>query len=315
MVQLVHELVFDAAARDVRATALRYAGQSIGYGALARTVEAAAGGLGALGLQARERVALYLPKREEAVALLFAAGAAGCTAVVIDAACGPARAATLLKLSGTRLVVTTGERLLSLEPWLAQAKALRAAVVCTDPCPDIPGLHVLRWTELLRTGAGLARRRAAASDVAALLYDCSNAASATPVALTHAAARAVALEMAAQLDLGPSDRVLAALPLHLGAGLAQLTAACARGACAVLVNPLHARDIVSTAAHEGVTALAMPSHGWLELARVDLRPCAWMRSVASTDAPLPPSAAAALACALPFVRLGAPAKPPAEVMP
>lgn len=292
MVDLVHELVFDAAARDPRAPALRYAGAGIGYGTLATMVESAGAGFGALGLQPRERVALWLPKREEAVAAVLAAGAVGCGAAVIDAACGPARAASMLCASGARLVVTTGERLLSLEPWLAPAKALRAALVCNDPCPDIPGLHVMRWQRLLRAGSGLPRRRALPGDEAVLLYGC---ASAVPVVLTHAAAVATAASMAAALHLAPEDRVLAALPLHRREGLAQVLAACARGACSVLLNPLHTRDIVSTAANEAVTALAMPAQGWLELARLDMRSCATLRRVACVDAAMPQQAADALA--------------------
>lgn len=304
MVQLVHELVFDAAARDPRAMALRYAGAGTGYGTLARTVEGAAAGFGALGLQARERIALYLPKREEAVAALFAASACGCTAVVIDPACGPARAGALLSVTGARVVVTTGERLLSLEAWLAPAKALHAAVLCADPCPDIAGLHVARWPELLRAGGPLPRRRMNIGDAAALLYDCGSLASAAPAVLTHAGAVQMAGQMAAALRLGARDRVLAALPLHRPAGLSQLTAAFQRGACAVLLNPLHARDIAASAAHEGATALAMPAAGWLELARLDLRPCTALRGIASTDVPLPAATAAALAQALPRLRAG-----------
>ena len=74
---LLHELVLLGAERSPDAPALTYGRETLGYGALAATVQAAAGGLAGLGVGRAERVAVYLEKRFEMVAACFAAPAMG----------------------------------------------------------------------------------------------------------------------------------------------------------------------------------------------------------------------------------------------
>jgi acyl-CoA synthetase (AMP-forming)/AMP-acid ligase II len=302
MTQLVHELIFDTASRDPQAPALRYEGAEVAYGALALMVEAAGGGLAALGVQARDRVALYLPKREETVCALFGALAAGGAFVVIDPAAPAARAAALLRDSGARVLVTTSDRLATLAGALAQCPALTSAVVCGQPGARPKGIEVVHWDDLLRSGAG---RKAAGSlddDMAALLYLPGGP---TPAALVLSHRNLVAAARALQrcLRIGHDDRLLAALPLSDDAGLHQLTTAFAAGAALVLQNPLLARDVVRAVEDERITALAANPALWDELAGIGWPESASLRVVLNAGGRLAEATVHALRRKLPRARM------------
>ncbi|MCS0806349.1 AMP-binding protein [Massilia agilis] len=303
MALLVQELIYEAASRDADAPALRYAGARIGYGALAMMVEAAGGGLRALGVRAHDRVALWLPKREEAVVALFGANAAGGAFVVPDPALAAPQAAALLRDCGARVLVTTSERLATLGSELARCPDLAAAVVCGAPGPLPPGIEVVHWDELLRAGSGRAAPGGVDDDMAALLY-LRHGARPSAIILTHRNVVAAARTLQRALRIGADDRLLAALPLCVDAGLHQLTTAFTAGASAVLLNPMLARDVVRAVEDESVTALAALPPLWTELAEL-----AWpagggsLRVAVNAGGSLPAASVAALRRKLPRARI------------
>lgn len=303
MTQLVHELIYEAASRDPLAPALRYDGAQIGYGALALMVEAAGGGLRALGVRPHDRVALYLPKREEAVCALFGAAAAGCAFVAIDPAYDPAQAGALLRDSGARVLVSTPERMAALEGELAQCPALRWAVVCGARGAAPAGLEATHWDELLRAGAGRPGWRGLDDDLAGLMYLQAGPA---PAALVLSHRNLVAAGRALQrcLRVTHHDRLLAALPLSLDFGLHQLTTAFAAGAGAVLLNPMLAQDVARAVEQDAVTLLAALPPQWSELAQLDLRGAAGsLRVAVNASGTLAPDTVAILRRALPRTRI------------
>jgi len=77
MSQLLHELIFDASARQPQAPALTFKQDTISYDDLDRQVKSAARGFAGLHLQPRDRIAVYAEKRIETVAAMFGAAAAG----------------------------------------------------------------------------------------------------------------------------------------------------------------------------------------------------------------------------------------------
>ncbi|MBN2886976.1 MAG: AMP-binding protein, partial [Chromatiaceae bacterium] len=77
-------LILDSAHRTPRAPALVHRNQTEDYATLAEAVECGARRLLALGLGRRERVAVWLEKRPEAVHALFAAAHAGGVFVPIN---------------------------------------------------------------------------------------------------------------------------------------------------------------------------------------------------------------------------------------
>jgi acyl-CoA ligase (AMP-forming) (exosortase A-associated) len=304
MTELVHELIFEAARRDPRAPALRYAGAQLDYGLLARLVESAAGGLRALGAQRGDRVAVYLPKREEAVGALFGACAAGCAFVVPDPSSTPAQVAAILRDSGALVLVTTGERLAGLATALAHCPALRHAVVCDDPAPHLQGIDVVLWRELLRAGAGRPGHRCIDTDMAALQYTHGGSARPQALVLSHRNLVAAARSMVRCLGITARERLLAVLPLSDEFGLNQLTTAFTAGATAVLHNPLLARDIVDTVVREGITGLAASPAQWCELAALTWpRANTRLRYAACASGSVAPALVKALRGALPRTRI------------
>jgi acyl-CoA synthetase (AMP-forming)/AMP-acid ligase II len=301
MTQLVHELIYEAAGRDPQATALHYAGTDTSYGALAAMVEAAAAGLRALGAGSQERVAVYLTKREEAVCALFGAAAAGCAFVPIDPARPPAHALALIRDSGARVLVTTAERMGMLGRDLAQCPALRQVVVCGSPGPQPAGIEVVHWDALLRAGAGRAAPDSVDDDMAALLYT-QGANKPAALVLSHRNLVAGARALQRCLRIGAGDRLLAALPLSLDAGLHQLTTAFAAGACAVLANPASARDVMHLAEDNAVTILTALPPLWDELAGMAW-PRASLRLAVNAGGTLDPATVTALRRQLPRARL------------
>ena len=76
------------------------------YAELAGLVQDTARGLLALGLNRTERVAVYLPKRLEAVAVLFGTALAGGVFVPINPLLKPEQVAYILRDCNVRVLVT-----------------------------------------------------------------------------------------------------------------------------------------------------------------------------------------------------------------
>jgi acyl-CoA synthetase (AMP-forming)/AMP-acid ligase II len=302
MTQLVHELIYEAASRAPDAPALRYIGAQTSYGALATMVEAVAAGLGTLGLQPGDRVALYLPKREEAVCALFGAAAAGCAFVAIDASSTPAQAGAVLRDSGARVLVSSGERVATLADELAHCPLLRTLVVCGAPGMVPEGRELVHWDALVRAGAGAPAPARIDDDMAALVY-MQGGPRPGALVLSHRNLVATARALQRCLYLRHDDRLLAALPLSADFGLHQLGAAFSAGATAVLLNPMLARDVVRAAGEDNITALAAMPSLWSEMAQLAWPAGGALRVAVSAGGSLPAPTVAALRRLLPRARL------------
>lgn len=305
MAELLHELIVESACRTPAAAALRHDGQELDYAALAQQVRHAADGLLELGLQASDRVAVWLDKRLETVAALFGAALAGGVLVPVNPLLRAGQAAHMLRDSGARVLVTTGERLEALAPLLDGCPALRAVVLCGAPAgASHPGLSVLPWEACMR-GQCAPRdgHRRIESDVAALLYTSGSCGQPKGVVLSHRNLVAGAHSVVRSLGNVSTDRLLAALPLSFDYGFSQLTTAFACGASAVLFNHLLLRDIVDAVAAQGITGLAATPPWWIPLAGLRWEGAAALRYVTSSGGVMPRSAVDALRAALPAVRI------------
>jgi acyl-CoA synthetase (AMP-forming)/AMP-acid ligase II len=303
MTQLVHELIYESASRHPDAPALRYIDAQTSYAALAAMVEAAGAGLRALGAQPGDRVALYLPKREEAVCALFGAAAAGCAFVALDPSSTPYQVGAVLRDSGARVLVSSAERIATLADELPQCPLLRTLVVCGAPGMVPEGLELVHWDALVRAGAPAPADVRIDDDMAALVYMQAGPRP-NAVALSHRNLVATARALQRCLRLRQGDRLLAALPLSADFGLHQLSASFAAGSTAVLLNPMRARDVVRAVDEEGIAALAALPASWGEMAQL-----AWprggesLRVAVNAGGALPAPTVAALRRLLPRARL------------
>lgn len=300
MNHLIHDSIFDSAARTPDAEALAYGAARCTYRELAGQVEAAAALFLAQGLQPGERVAVYMEKRIENVVAMFGAAAAGCVFVPVNPLLKPEQVAYILADCNVRLLVTTPERQAQLAASLAGCPDLRALLL-TDgalPAPSPSGLALLHWSQL-ETGVSFTPHRRIDTDMAAILYTSGSTGAPKGVVLSHRNMVAGAASVAGYLGVRADDRLLAVLPLSFDYGLSQLTTAFLRGACVVLMNYLFPKDIVAAVRAERITGLAAVPPLWIALSRLEWPADCTLRFITNSGGAMPVVTVEALRAALP----------------
>jgi len=303
MNHLIHDSIFDSAARTPDALALAYGAERCTYAALAARVSAAAALFLACGLRPGERVAVYMEKRIENVVAMFGAAAAGCVFVPVNPLLKPEQVAYILADCNVRLLVTTPERRAQLAAVLAGCPDLRALLL-TDgqaPAADLAGApQVLHWRELdAHAGAAPVPHRRIDTDMAAILYTSGSTGAPKGVVLSHRNMVAGAASVAGYLGLRADDRLLAVLPLSFDYGLSQLTTAFLRGASVVLMNYLFPKDIVAAVRAERITGLAAVPPLWIALSRLEWPADCSLRFITNSGGAMPVATVKALQQALP----------------
>lgn len=303
MSTLLHDFIFDAAARTPTAEALVHGTRRLDYAALAAEVARAAQLMLGQGVARGERVAVYLEKRVENVAALFGASLAGAVFVPVNPLLKPEQVLHILNDCNVRLLVTSPERLAALAPLLTMARCpdLRAVLV-TGADAVAAERPVGAWEAPQPSSQSLPQplpARAIDADVAAILYTSGSTGKPKGVVLSHRNMVAGAVSVASYLDLTPQDRLLAVLPLSFDYGLSQLTCAFHRGATAVLLNHLFARDIVRAVVDERITGLAAVPPLWGQLTRLAWPAATSLRYLTNSGGAMPGSTLAALRAALP----------------
>ncbi|MEN6585601.1 MAG: acyl-CoA ligase (AMP-forming), exosortase A system-associated [Sulfuricella sp.] len=266
---LVHELILQHTGAASRQIALRDGGQEITFAALANEIACAANLFLGLGMDRRDRVAVYMDKRIDTVVAMFGAAKAGGVFVPVNPLLKPEQVAHILKDCNVRILVTTPERLALLQPVLAGCHDLRCVVtVAAQATLQIAGLSCVNWTERA-TAPQRTAHRVIDGDMAAILYTSGSTGKPKGVVLSHRNLVAGAESVSQYLENSPEDRILSVLPLSFDYGLSQLTTAFRVGACAVLMNYLFPRDVIRAVEREKITGLAAVPPLWVQLAQLD----------------------------------------------
>jgi acyl-CoA ligase (AMP-forming) (exosortase A-associated) len=268
---LLHELVARSAARTPEAPALTYGVHTLSYAELQSRVAAFASGLLALGLARTERVGIYLEKRFETVVASFGAPAAGGVMVPMNPLLKAEQVAFIARDCNVRVLVTSPERLLQLLPVLPECPDLRHVVLTEGTAPAValpPGIALHAWAALLDTPPATGHR-VIDTDLAAILYTSGSTGRPKGVVLSHRNMVAGAKSVASYLENGPSDTLLAALPLSFDAGFSQLTTAFHSGARVVLLNYLLPNDVLKAMEREKVTGLTAVPPLYIQLSALD----------------------------------------------
>jgi len=302
MNHLIHDSLFETAARTPAAEALAYGDRRCSYAQLAAQVRAVAALLLDARLEPGARVAVYMEKRIENVAAMFGAAAAGCVFVPVNPLLKPEQVAYILADCNVRLLATTAERLAQLAPVLERCPDLRAVLLADGDVPpaDVT-LPMLAWPT--REGADFVPHRRIDTDVAAILYTSGSTGQPKGVVLSHRNMVAGAQSVASYLDLRADDRLLAVLPLSFDYGLSQLTTAFLRGATVVLMNYLFPKDIVAMVARERITGLAAVPPLWIALARLAWPADCTLRFITNSGGAMPVPTVQALREALPGTQI------------
>lgn len=298
---LVHDLIFRNAEVVGENSALCDTGRDFTFSELAVDVSQAANLFLNLGLDRRDRVAVYMDKRIDTVVAMFGAAAAGGVFVPVNPLLKSEQVTHILKDCNVRILVTTSERLEMLRPLLTGCHDLRCIVlVSTQAMPQIDGLSCVNWIERVNAPQRIAHR-VIDGDMAAILYTSGSTGKPKGVVLSHRNLVAGADSVSQYLENRSDDRILSVLPLSFDYGLSQLTTAFRVGACAVLMNYLFPRDVIRAVEREKITGLAAVPPLWVQLAQLD-----WpsgvvehLRYITNSGGAMPTSTLAALRSKLP----------------
>ena len=301
MRKLIHELINPFVQRTSEAIVLREGTHEATYEMFASEIALAANLFLGLGLDRRDRVAVYMEKRIDTVVALFGAAAAGGVFVPINPLLKPEQVTHILKDCNVRILVTTPERLELLRPVLAGCHDLRCVVVVSGQAmPQIDGISCVDWAERV-TAPQRTAHRMIDGDMAAILYTSGSTGKPKGVVLSHRNLVAGAESVSQYLGNRPEDRILSVLPLSFDYGLSQLTTAFRVGACAVLMNYLFPRDVIRAVEREKITGLAAVPPLWVQLAQLD-----WptgtdehLRYITNSGGAMPTSTLTALRAKLP----------------
>ena len=263
--------------------------EALGYGELWQQVSVFAQALVRSGLAPGDRVAIYQEKVSTTVVAIFGASAAGAVFVPVNPVLRPRQVAHILDDSGTRILVTSPERLELLRDVLGGCESLERVIV-TGQAPERPPgftgeLH--GWDEL--GGGEESLPDGTESDMAAILYTSGSTGSPKGVVLSHRNLIAGAESVCEYLGNHEEDRLLAALPLSFDAGFSQLTTGFLAGAQVVLHDYLLPGDAVRACAEHRITGLTCVPPLWIQLVDQDWPPEAResMRYFASTGGRMP----------------------------
>jgi acyl-CoA ligase (AMP-forming) (exosortase A-associated) len=263
----LHHLVAQMAARRGDAPALTFKDTTVTYSELWEDVVAFASGLGQIGLERSERVAVYLDKRIETVVAIFGASAAGGVFVPVNPLLRPKQVSYILDDCGVRVLVTTAERFELLRGEIEGSSVEHVILLGGAPAADSKdGSAVVAWEEFMGSETVVPGSDGIDIDMAAILYTSGSTGKPKGVVVSHRNLVNGGESVSEYLANHEGDCILAALPLSFDAGFSQLTTGFTVGAHVVLVNYLMPRDVVRLCAKHRVTGLTCVPPLWIQLA-------------------------------------------------
>jgi acyl-CoA ligase (AMP-forming) (exosortase A-associated) len=302
MPELIHECISRNAKAAGERTALIHKKLHYSYADLQAQIALVSNGLLSAGIEAGQRVAIYLPKQPHTVFAIYGTSLAGASFVPINPLLKAAQVAYILAHCGVKVLITSTQRLNLLTDVLKDCPNLHTLVVCEDSVPQQVGKQrVLSWPEFADPQSGLPAHRRIDTDMAAILYTSGSTGSPKGVVLSHRNIVAGANSVASYLENTQSDTLLAVLPLSFDAGLSQLTTAFSVAASVVLMDYLLPRDVIRAVVHNAITGLAAVPVLWNQLAALEWPKEAVqsLRYITNTGGAMPVATTAAIQKCLP----------------
>jgi amino acid adenylation domain-containing protein len=306
MLYLLPHAVDRAAMRAPDRDAIRYAGVSLTYAALAERSDRLAGLLRAQGVRRGDRVGIHGGKGLPAAVALYGIMKAGAAYVPLDPSSPPARQAFIVRDGGIKHVITEPSRAAALRLLLAEGVPIECAVGLDAPPTE--GVRAFSWGDVDAHPVVAHDSDLVEMDLAYILYTSGSTGTPKGVMHSHRSALAFARVAADTYGFRGDDRMSNHAPLHFDLSTMDYFSSALAGATTVIIPEAHTRMPASYAAlieAERLTVLyAVPLalthlvlHGALE--KRDLSSVRW---VLFGGEPFPPRHLRALMAALPAAR-------------
>ena len=272
MTALLHDLLLKSAERNPGKTAVIHKQTKLNYADLAQLVVQLAHSFLSLGMQRQDRIAIYLPKRPEGVAAMFAATASGGAFVPVNPLLKGPQVVHILRDCNVRILITSVDRVSQLRDELSHCKDLRHIIVLdaeTDAESSLGHINVLTWNSALGTADELVAGRIIDQDMASIFYTSGSTGKPKGVVLSHRNMVAGAKSVAEYLGSSTDDRLLAVLPFSFDYGFSQLSTAFHSGASVTLMDYLFPKDVIRAVADGAITGLAGVPPLWIQIAKLE----------------------------------------------
>src|SRR5688500_18961807 len=285
--------------------AIRYAGQSLSYAALAERTDRLAGLLCAQGVRRGDRVGIHAGKGLPAAVALYGIMKAGAAYVPLDPSSPPARQAFIVRDCGIRHVITEPSRAAALDLLLAEGVPIECVIGVDRSRADD---RRFSWQDVDAHPAVTHDPDLVEMDLAYVLYTSGSTGTPKGVAHSHRSALAFARVAADTYGFASDDRLSNHAPLHFDLSTMDYFSSALAGATTVIIPDAHTRLPASYAAlieAERLTVLyAVPlalTHLLLHGA-IDKRDLTSVRWVLFGGEPFPTHHLRALMAALPNAR-------------
>lgn len=303
----LHQLILEQAQKAPLATALIHKDQSVTYQQLADQVSQLKHWLTNTGIRHSERIGIYLPKTIATVVSLFASSAAGAIFVPLNPVLKADQVQYILNDCGIRLLITSSERLKSLQKHLPDCKNIDF-ILLIDKKPlkkkiELTNIAVFYLHDILKqhitATSGIAEQQIIDTDIAAILYTSGSTGQPKGVVLSQRNLIAGAQSVSQYLHNNADDKILAVLPFSFDYGFSQLSSAFYVGACVVLMDYLFPKDVIKAVEKYQITGLAAVPPLWIQLAQLNWPDHCSLKYFTNSGGSLPVKALDALRAALP----------------
>lgn len=229
--------------------------RSFDYASLQAMANNCAAVLQELGLERRDRVAIYLPKCAEEAAGIFAATMAGGVFVDINSLLLGHQVQHILADCDVKFLITSKREWERVRQEVSSVESLRGVLFIDDSSNGAAG-PITAVSAVMRAGKTAKSVFATGEDLAGILYTSGSTGKPRGVMLSHRNLLAGSRIVSTYVKITDSERILSILPFSFDYGLNQLLTSVEHGATIVLFQYRFPAEIVRAIETEKVTGLA-----------------------------------------------------------
>ncbi len=248
---LLHQLVSESAARYPEKEAIAFQDETMTYAELERESNKLSHSLLRIGVVRGERVGIHLHRSISSIVGALGILKAGATYVPIDPLCPPHRLGYIVNKCGTRVLITSHEKLPNIEQGFSAGSPLKTIVVMNglDAAPgSFVSTEIIDWKKLRETAREDAPHvNAIDADLAYILFTSGSTGNPKGVMLSHLNSLTFVNSAHDFFQITAADRFSNICPLHFDMSVFDLFVAFKAGATVVVIPEVSAKFPVKLA--------------------------------------------------------------------